>query len=206
MDGQARVGPLGAGVARGSRGPLRGRHHGGSPGRARGLVVIIEPQRGQHLAPVPLDVIRSQAEEDLGAHPLGHPVPKRTDVEVHGFQAPQGALHGRQTLIRADSPLGGEGLSRHTRADPRDPSECRVRREALRIAGRPQRRIGDRDLEVLAHLETLPHLRDPQGHRRLARAPACGARGRLDNGVQLPLSRLEEGLPLPCPLEGASRG
>ena len=55
---------------------------------------------------------------------------------------------------------------------------------------------------MLAHLETIPHLLDPQGNRRLAREPACGARGRLDNGVQLPLSRLEEGLPLPCPLEG----
>ena len=58
MDGQALVGPLGAGFALGSRGPLRWRHHGGPPGLARGLVVIIEQQRGQHLAHVPLDVIR----------------------------------------------------------------------------------------------------------------------------------------------------
>src|SRR4030095_5490127 len=53
----------------------------------------------------------------MGAHPLGQPVPNRADVEVHGLQAPKGALHSRQTLIRADGTLGGKGLPRHTRAD-----------------------------------------------------------------------------------------
>ena len=52
MDGPARVGPLGAGVALGSRGPLRGRHHGGSrPGHAGGLIVILAQERGERLAP-----------------------------------------------------------------------------------------------------------------------------------------------------------
>ena len=110
-DGQARVGPLGAGCALGSRGPLRWRHHGGPPGLARGLVVSIAQERGQRLAPVPLDVIRYQTEEDMDAHPLGQPGPHRADGEVYGLQAPQGALHCRQTLLRADSPLGGEQLS-----------------------------------------------------------------------------------------------
>ena len=186
MDGPARVGPLGAGVALGSRGPLRGRHHGGSPGRAGGLIVILAQERGQRLAPGPLDVIRAQAEEDLGAPPLAHPVPKRADGAGHGLQAPPGARHGRQTHIRADGTLGGEGLSRHTRADPRDPSECRVRREALQSAGRPQRRLGARDLAVRAHRATLPSRRDPPGDASLAWEPAWGARGRLEEGLSLP--------------------
>src|SRR5919198_5471033 len=103
----------------------------------------------------------------MGAYPLGQPVPNRADVEVHGLQAPKGALHCRQTLIRADGPLGRESLPRHTRADHIDPIERRVRSEALRIASIPQLRVGDRDLEVLAHLKTIPYLRDPRGNRRL---------------------------------------
>jgi hypothetical protein len=58
MDGHAIVGPLGAGFALCARRSLRWRYHGGPPGLARDLVVIVEQQQSQGLAHVPLDVIR----------------------------------------------------------------------------------------------------------------------------------------------------
>src|SRR5215510_12487755 len=91
----------------------------------------------------------------MGAHPLGQPVPNRADVEVHGLQAPKGALHCRQTLIRADGTLGGEDIPSHTRADHVDPIECRVRSDTLRIASIPQLRINDRNFKVLLHLAMI---------------------------------------------------
>src|SRR4029434_2814913 len=75
MDGQAIVGPLGAGFALCARGALGWRYHRGPPGLARGLVVIVEQQRGQGLAHVPLAAIRYHAEEHMAVTPLAPPVP-----------------------------------------------------------------------------------------------------------------------------------
>ena len=146
----------------------------------------------------------------MGAHPLGQPVPNRTGRRGHGFQAPKGALHCRQTLIRADSYRSGRGSLLETlRADHIDP--YRVPASAARrwrIAGIAQLRIGDRDLEVLAHLETIPHLLEPR--KAIAAWPVSLRVVRVVAWTMASNSRSvawREGLPaLRAPLRGPAGG
>ena len=111
-DRQALVGPLCAGFALGSRGPPRWRHHGGPPGLARGLVVIIEQERAS--------AWRMPSTATLTCRGRHERAPARsTGAQSGGRRGPRssgskGALHGRQTLIRADGPLGRGSPQTHS--------------------------------------------------------------------------------------------
>ena len=59
----------------------------------------MEEERRQGVAQMPFDVIGEHAEEDMGAHAVCRPVSDRPDVEIDGFQGPEGAFDTGEILI-----------------------------------------------------------------------------------------------------------
>ena len=64
-------------------------------------VLVIEQQRGQRPAQMPLHVIRQQTQEQMRPDPRLRPVSDRTDLQVHRLERSEGPLDVRQVLVAA---------------------------------------------------------------------------------------------------------
>jgi len=75
--------------------------------------VIVEQDGGERLAHVPFQMIGEHAQEHVGAHAWADPMEDRTNVEVDGLEAAEGALDAGQALIGAHRISGIESIGWH---------------------------------------------------------------------------------------------
>ena len=111
VDGQAAGGAFPAGLGVG-----RGRGTGGGDGRGsgglgRGGIVVVEEQRRERAAHVPLDVVGEHAEEDVGPDPAFEAVVDRAHLEIHGLVAAERPLDAAQALVGPDRLFGGSSAA-----------------------------------------------------------------------------------------------
>ena len=84
VDRQAVSGALGSGLAASGLGTLCGCDDGGSRGGSLGALMIVEQDRSQRLAHVPLEIIGEHAQQHVGTDPIGQAVVDRSDLEIDG--------------------------------------------------------------------------------------------------------------------------
>jgi len=99
MDLKAILGRLGHGLALGGLGALRGRNDGAACSPALSGIVIIEQNRRQQAAHMPLDVVSEHAEQDVSADAIRQAMVNGPDVEVNRLQAAKGAFNARQIFV-----------------------------------------------------------------------------------------------------------
>ena len=75
--------------------------HRGALSFGRGRVVVVEQERLEGLAHVPLDVVGEHAQQDVRPHPVGAAVVDQAHLQVDGLEGPKGALDLRQVLVGA---------------------------------------------------------------------------------------------------------
>ena len=92
----------------------------------------------------------------------------RPDVEIHGLETPEGALHLGQVLVRTHGILGLEQLLRHRGAQHVDAIKPCLGCDRLCLARVGEGGFRDLDLEVFGHLEAAQQLADPQADLVLA--------------------------------------
>ena len=97
----------------GGLGVCRGRalgllDHRGALSFGSGRVVVVEQERLEGLAHVPLDVVGEHAQEDVRPHPVGAAVVDRPHLQVDRLERPKGALDLRQVLVGAHGLRGVE--------------------------------------------------------------------------------------------------
>ena len=106
------------------------------------LVGIVVEHRREALAHVPLDMIGEHAQADVGAHARGGPMEDRSDLEIDGLDAAEGALDLGQALVGAHAGAVVEGLGGEAGADHVDAVEARLGVDLVVSCGR--RRSGCR--------------------------------------------------------------
>ena len=171
---------------------LRRGHDGFAFGRRGGAVMVVEQDGRQAAAHVEFDVVGEHAEEDVGAHAGRGPMEHRADFEIDGLYRAEGALDLGQGFVGADRLLGRERLLRHVGADDIDAVEPGLGGDRVVGAAVGEARVGDDDLEVLAHLVLVEH----GSHRKADLGPAAERRAlaqdRLADAAQVPLGRGHE--------------
>jgi hypothetical protein len=66
---------------------------------------------------MPFDVVGQHAEEQVSGYPVDQPVMNGANLEIHGLEAPEGALDLAQELVGPDRLWGGEPIAREAGAD-----------------------------------------------------------------------------------------
>ena len=94
---------------------------------------------------MPLDMAGEHAQEDMGAHPWGEPVVDRTEVQIDGLQAAEGALEVGKVLVGADDAIGRQGFVFNARTDDVKTIEPGLGGDAGGVAGKTEAVFGDGD-------------------------------------------------------------
>ena len=127
---------------------LDGRVPGGAGRRA---VVVLEQERREAPAHVPLDVVGEHAEEDVGADVVG-------GIDIDGthpeevLDGAEGLLDTGEALVGFDGRLAADGLGGEAGADDIDAVELGLGRDAVVAPGPGECVVGGGDVEVLFDL------------------------------------------------------
>src|SRR5271157_2222572 len=108
----------------------------------------MEEERRQLLAHMPFDVIGEHAQEDVGAHSVLVPVTDRTDIEIDGLHAAEGAFDAGQILVGLNGFFGIEMLGRYAGSDDIDAVEARLVLNLLFPPLEGEMAVADIDREV----------------------------------------------------------
>ena len=92
-------GEFGERLALRARRTLRRRHHRGPQGLRCGGILVIEQERLERLAHVPLDIVGKHAQRDVGAHALFEAMVNRADLEVDRLETAESLFDVGQALI-----------------------------------------------------------------------------------------------------------
>ena len=147
---------------------------------------VVEQQRRQGVAQMPLNMIGEHAEEDVGPYTVGGPMADGTDIEVDGLEASEGAFDPREILVGLNGFFGIKLRGRHGRADHIDAVETGLLLDLSSASLDAEMAVVDLDGEVLADLVAVDDRADGHADRRracAAPAPGCGpdrARSRVD--------------------------
>src|SRR3954449_7496289 len=93
---------------------------------------------------MPFDMIGEHAQEDVSAYPFSRPVTDRSDLEIDGLQAAEGACDPREVLVGLHRLVGVEMLCRHAGADDIDPIKAGLFGDALGTALEREMAVADR--------------------------------------------------------------
>ncbi len=137
---------------------------------------VVEEQRSERLAHVPLDVVGEHAQEDVSSDVVLGAVVNGPHQQVHALQAAEGSFDEGQALVLAHGVCGRELRLRLAGADDVDPVQRALARDGLLASSPGEDTILDGELEVLAHLvaaEDATRLEADLGlAQRLLRSPA----------------------------------
>ena len=134
--------------------------HRGALSFGGGRVVVVEQERLEGLAHVPLDVVGEHAQQDVGAHPVGAAVVDRPYLQVDGLEGPKGALDLRQVLVGAHGLCGIEVFGLDVGTDDVEPVELLLVRDPGFVALEREGLVGDVGDEVLGDLVAVDDLAD----------------------------------------------
>ena len=96
VHGQPVSGSLALGLGSGRRGRLRRGDDRATRFLCPLAIVVVEENRRQIAAHVPLDVVGEHAEKDVAAYPVLEAVMNRADLQIHGLDRAKRALDGGQ--------------------------------------------------------------------------------------------------------------
>ena len=134
--------------------------HGGALLLGSGRVVVVEQERLEGLAHVPLDVVGEHAQEDVRPHPVGAAVVDRAYLQVDGLEGPKGALDLRQVLVGAHGLCGIEVFGLDVGTDDVEPVELLLVSDPGFVALEREGLVGDGGDEVLGDLVVVDDLAD----------------------------------------------
>ena len=141
--------------------------------------MIVEQEGCEILAQVPLDVVGEHAEEDVGSDAVRSSVVDGADLEVHRFEASEGAFDPGEVLVGADGASGVEALGLDIGADDVDAVELFFGGDLLVEAFEGEGVLGDLGVEVLGDLVSVDDLSDADADSVLAAEGPLGAPGGL---------------------------
>ena len=174
VDGQTVRGAFPAGLGAGRRGGAGGGDGRWPGGLGRGGIVVVEEQRGERAAHVPLDAVGEHAEKDVGADRAFKAVVDGPHPDIDGLVAAERPLYPAQAPVGPHRVVGREFLGGHVGADDADAVQrSPLRRSGPRCAPRRSRRSPGALASSLAGLrrrtEPAQHMAAPS-ERRSARA------------------------------------
>ena len=192
-------GALGVGLALRAVRDLGGLH-GRAPLRPGGLaVVVLEQDRGEVPAHVPLHVEGQHAQEHVGADMVLRVDVHGPDPQPRGLHRAERALHAGEALVRLHRGMRAHGGGLQAGAHDVDPVEAGLRPDPVRVALPVHPGVVHGDVEVLLHLAPVGVA--PQGLDR----PVAVRRPRLPAGSgggdvgERPFRGLQQVLPLAAP-------
>ena len=152
VNGQAVLCALGGGLAMSRAGALGWCDDGGSCGVSLGALVIVEQDRSERLAHVPLEIIGEHAEQHVSTHPIGQAVMDGSDFEIDRLDGTEGALGLAQALVGAHDIAGSERGFVEIGADDIEAVEFALSLDGIDVADEGEAVVGDGQSEVLGHL------------------------------------------------------
>ena len=130
--------------------------------------MVVEQEGGEFFSHVPLDVVGEHAEEDVGADAIRSVVVDGSDLEVHGFEAAEGAFDAGEALVGADGVVGVEAFGLDVGADDVDAVELLFGFDLVLEACEGEGVVGDAGFEVLGDLVAVDDLADADADLVLA--------------------------------------
>ncbi len=118
--------------------------------RLGGLPVrIVIEHRSETLSHVPLDIIGEHAQADMCAHARGSPMEDRSNLQVDGLDAADGAFNLSEAFVGSHTGAVIESFDREAGADHIDAIETRLVIDLIELACKGEIAIGDGEREVL---------------------------------------------------------
>ena len=127
--------------------------HGVAGGDGGVEVLVLEQQRRERPAQVPLDGVGEDAQEQMRTHALFDAVVDGADAQVDGLEAPEGAHDVGEVLVRAHDVLGRQAVGGLASAHDLEAVHRRLALDARLAAVPREGAVGDVGVEVLADLE-----------------------------------------------------